>query len=125
MWWTLCLLPLVEAPIEAWFEKVKKISVNHSWTAVARGVLMILISWILWKVGDTEYWWQGASLCFGIFVAFFNYLYNLLTRRKLLYLRSKGIDRVLAYMPPWGRWILELIIFGASIQIYLTPEVII
>lgn len=121
----LCLLPLVEAPIESYFEIKKRISVNHFWTAVARGFLMGLISLVLWWMHATEYWWQGAVLCFGVFFAFFNYLYNLLTRRNLLYLRSKGTDAMLAHMPPWGRWIIELIILGSAIQIFTKPEVIV
>lgn len=124
MWWLLCFLPLIEAPIEAYYELAKKISVNHFWTAVARGVLMVLIGVLLSYKGVTLYWWQGFVLSFGIFVALFNYLYNLMTHRPIMYLRAHGIDSILAHAPPWGRWIFEIIILGAAIQIYVRPQIL-
>lgn len=126
MWWLLCFLPLVEASIEAWFEKAKKISVNHFWTAVARGVIMVVVGLVIyWQDDRVLYWWQGTVLSFGIFITIFNYLYNALTGRPLLYLRAKGTDRLLAYVPVYFRWFAELIVLGSAITIYLNPFVIV
>lgn len=125
MWWLITLVPIaLEAPIEAYYEIKKKISVNHFWSAVARGAIMIGIGFVLQWRGVTVYWWQGTVLSVGLFIALFNYVYNLLTRRPIMYLRAKGTDRLLALAPPWGRWIWELIILGASIQIYVKPQII-
>ena len=120
--WILCLLPLVEAPIEALFEIKKKISVNHFWTAVARGLLMIVISIGLWKGGHTEYVWQGFVLSFCVFFATFNYLYNALTKRRWDYLRDKGIDGwEKTHVPIIMRVFVRAILLASAIQVYIKP----
>lgn len=121
----LCLFPLLEAPIEAWFELKKKLSVNHFWTAVARGILMFGISLVLYASGTTDYWWQGLVLCFGLFFTTFNYLYNVLTKRKWDYLRDKGIDGwEKRHVPIIARVFVRAITLAAAIQIYVKPTIL-
>lgn len=112
---------ILEVTIEAWFEKRKKISVSHGWTMAVRIVLMFLVGWLLVWLEATDYWWQGTALSVGIFIALFNYTYNILTGRKLTYLRKKGIDRIYEHVPIWGRIIWELCVLGSGLIIYFQP----
>lgn len=123
MLFTITFLPYVlEVTIEAYFEKKKKISINHAWSMVIRVILMVLVGFAAMWLGDTNYWWQGTALSVGIFIALFNYTYNLLTGRKLTYLRKKGIDRIYERVPIWGRIIWELCILGSGIIVYTQPH---
>jgi hypothetical protein len=116
------LLPLIEAPIEAWFEIKRKVSVNHFWTAVARGVLMLVISIIFHLLGIVL-WWQALALMVALHFAFFNYLYNWLTRkkeggRKWNHLRDSGIDGRLKALPWWGLMFFQGIILITGLMVY-------
>lgn len=125
MWFLLCLIPYVpEVTLEAWAEKKKGISVGHAWTAIARGALMVGVGYALWRLGVTAFWWQGTILSLGIFIALFNYTYNLLTGRPFFYLREKGIDKYYASVPPFGRLFWEVLVLATSIYIYAKPYAI-
>jgi hypothetical protein len=115
------LLPLIEAPIEAWFEIKRKVSINHFWTAAARGTLMLLIAITYNQLGINE-GWRVLIMQVALHFMFFNYLYNLLTGRKLTYLRAKGIDGLLRNVPAYGVFFWQLIILIAATMVYYKME---
>jgi hypothetical protein len=53
---------------------------------------------------------------------FFNYLYNILTGRKLTYLRAKGIDGLLRNVPAYGIFFWQIIVMIAAVLIYYKME---
>jgi hypothetical protein len=117
------LIPtLSEAFIESYLEKAKKISVNHFWTAVLRGVFMLGIALTFHLIGIVL-WWQAFVFMVALHFAFFNYLYNWLTRnteggRKWNYLRDKGIDGMLKVLPWWGLMFFQSIILSTGLMVY-------
>jgi len=120
--WLISFIPyLLEVNIESWLEKKKKISASHAWTMLARVVLMVLVGFILVWANKTSYWYQGTALSAGIFIALFNYTYNILTGRDWKYLRNKGIDKQYKKVPIHVRLIWEACILGVSIIVYKNP----
>jgi hypothetical protein len=115
------LLPLIEAPIEAWFEIKRKVSISHFWTAAARGTLMFLIAITYTRLGINE-GWRVLIMQVALHFMFFNYLYNLLTGRKLTYLRAKGIDGLLRNVPAYGVFFWQLIILITATMVYYKME---
>jgi hypothetical protein len=113
----LCIPFIAEAGIESYFEKVKKVSVNHFWSAIIRGLLMLAIA-IAFQLLGIVLWWQALALMVALHFACFNYLYNLFTNRELTYLRSKGIDGALNNLPWWGVALWQLIILITGLMVY-------
>jgi hypothetical protein len=115
------LLPLIEAPIEAYYEVKKKVSISHFWTAAARGTLMFLIAITYNRLGINE-GWRVLVMQVALHFMFFNYLYNILTGRKLTYLRAKGIDGLLRNVPAYGIFLWQIIAMIAAVMIYYKME---
>lgn len=112
----------IEVSIETWFEKKKQISVNHFWTAVGRGVIMLAISAAFDWFGVVEHWWQAFLFSMAIHFASFNYLYNAITGRVWSYLRDAGIDGLLKETtPPHGVVFLQLWLLAVAAIIYFDP----
>jgi hypothetical protein len=117
----LCLPFLSEALIESHFELVEKKELSHFWTAVIRGVVMlgIAITYNLFGINDG---WRVLIMQGALHFMFFNYLYNILTKRKLTYLRAKGIDGLLRNVPSYGVFFWQIIIMIAATMIYYKME---
>jgi hypothetical protein len=118
----LALPYILEVLFETYFEKKKGISVNHFWTAVARGALMILIGGMFFKLEWHDNWWEPALVSVAIHFALFNYTYNWITGRKWTYLRSKGIDAVLASLPLMARIFFQVVFLLACLYEYFDWE---
>lgn len=108
----------LEAYIEAFYEKVHKISPSHTWTMVARGVLMLMLGIIIHKAGLTQNAIQPVFTMAAIHFAFFNYLYNHITGRKFYYLRNAGIDRLLQPVGWLGIMFFQVIILTAGVLVF-------
>lgn len=102
---------IIEVIFETYCEKVEKISVNHFWSAVARGILILIIALIFGK-------WQAILYMVAIHWMFFDYTYNLITRRKWYYLRDGGIDKLLKNIPGYGLLFFRIIILITGFMVY-------
>jgi hypothetical protein len=111
-------LPLVlELIYETRKELREKISINHFWSAVIRGALMLVIAGLFNMIGIND-WWRALVFMVTLHFMFFNYLYNALTNRKLTYLRDKGIDKVLQQVGWLGVLFFQIILLSVGIMIY-------
>jgi hypothetical protein len=117
----LCLPFLVEALIESHFELVEKKELSHFWTAVIRGVVMLGIAITFNQFGIND-GWRVLIMQVALHFMFFNYLYNILTKRELTYLRAKGIDGLLRNVPAYGVFLWQIIIMIAATMIYYKME---